>query len=407
MAVNRAEAQIEALSSPALRRWWVRVRERLERDPAALSGGTLSLPDADEAERAAMLALLGRRSEARTLSVALADLDRVLREGPAGLTLTDWLSREGPLVDRPAERAREDAAVEAILTRAEADADLLAGLRAGGHARRLVRAGRADEVDQALRVLTALPGGDVPLASFANAVLGHAKALDGTPVESHVLATLARRVQVDKPVGTEARRELWERFGVVPDDLASQVLVLNVRGQGSRLAAWLADALGVPFRVTLHQLVRFPLTFEGPVFVCENPAVLRQAAERLGAACPTLVCTEGRPSAAFWRLLRGARDPVRVRADFDPAGLGIIGAIVARGAQPWRMDLATYDLAAGSLAFAGTLRDVAWAPGLGARMREIGRLGEEERIVELLLADLCAIDAIPSPEPLDIAESTR
>ena len=388
MAVNLAEAQIQALSAPELRRWWARARERLERAPDSLATGNVSLPDASPAERTAMLALLGRRSEARSVTVALADLERVLRAGPAGLGLVDWLSRDAPLVDRPAERASEAAAVETLLDLASVDPDLSAWLRAGGQALRLVRAGRADEVEQALRVLAALPGADVPLARFANAVLGHAKALDGTSVEGIVLACLARRVHLDKPVGTEARRELWERFGVVPDDLASQVLVLNVHAEGERLARWLTDAQGVPFRITLHQLVRFPLTFRGPVYVCENPAVLRQAAERLGPACPTLICTEGHPSAAFWRLLRGTTGPVRVRADFDPAGLGIVAAIVARGGTPWRMDVATYDQAAGSLAFAGTLRDVDWAPQLVERMRAVGQLGEEERVVELLLGDL-------------------
>lgn len=94
--------------------------------------------------------------------------------------------------------------------------------------------------------------------------------------------------------------------GVVPDDLASQVLVLNVPATGGVVGSWLSEAraAGVPFRVTLHQLRLAPLTVDtDQIFVCENPAVLRAAAAMLGARSRPLVCTEGVPSAATHRLL--------------------------------------------------------------------------------------------------------
>ena len=61
--------------------------------------------------------------------------------------------------------------------------------------------------------------------------------------------------------------------------------------------------LGVPFYATLHQLMTLPLTIRGAVVhVRENPAVLRRAAGELGAGSAPLLCTEGRPSAAFHQL---------------------------------------------------------------------------------------------------------
>jgi hypothetical protein len=73
------------------------------------------------------------------------------------------------------------------------------------------------------------------------------------------------------------------------------------------LAQWLADAttFGDPFRITLRQLMNATELAVEPalVRVCENPAVLLEAANRLGEGAAPLVCTEGQPSEAC-RLLR-------------------------------------------------------------------------------------------------------
>src|SRR5260370_10245548 len=103
------------------------------------------------------------------------------------------------------------------------------------------------------------------------------------------------------PVTQPAWRALWEATGVIVDDLASKVMVLNVPASGSQLGGWLTEsaALGVPFRVTLHQLTSMPVTLDiAELRVCENPAVLRAAAAELGPRCVPLACTEGIPSAA-------------------------------------------------------------------------------------------------------------
>lgn len=112
-------------------------------------------------------------------------------------------------------------------------------------------------------------------------------------------------------------------------------------------------------------------------------------ADRLGARSAALVATEGQPSSALWRLLRGAVGPLYVHADFDVAGLHIASAVMARvGALPWRFGLADYrsapkDTRAGKAVMPPT----PWSPGLSPAMAG-GLRVEEEQVVEALLADL-------------------
>lgn len=82
------------------------------------------------------------------------------------------------------------------------------------------------------------------------------------------------------------------------------------------------------------------------MFVCENASVVSLAADRLGARCAPLVCTDGMPAAAQRAVLAqrsaaGAR--LRYHGDFDWPGVAI-GNFVMRsfGAQPWRFDAGDY-----------------------------------------------------------------
>lgn len=85
------------------------------------------------------------------------------------------------------------------------------------------------------------------------------------------------------------------------------------------------SAAGRAERLTLQDLQEDTLQFEAgiEVFVCENPAVVLTAAERLGTGSRPLICTDGHPNTAVFVLLErlvacGAR--VRVRGDFDWEG---------------------------------------------------------------------------------------
>ena len=175
--------------------------------------------------------------------------------------------------------------------------------------------------------------------------------------------------------------------------------MLNLPATGRGLGEWLTGAarLGIPFYVTLHQLMTLPLTIPAArVSICENPAVLRRAAAELGAGSAPLLCTEGRPSAAFHQLadaaVRGGGE-LRYHGDFDWAGLAIAASVMDRhGARPWRMGAADY--LAGMrddtehVPLAGPPRAASWDPELAHVMTATGHVLFEETVADGLIRDL-------------------
>ncbi len=404
----RAAEQLARLGEPAFARLFDRARRHLERSGGALEGAVhLSAPS--DTERQALSGLLGRPLLGRQLRVTLDDLDAALRRGPLAEGLADVLVRlGGPLRDRPAERDARASRLDAALTQARAASDApwlsvwLESLRADGSLARLDTEGLLPLVVTAARILASLPAGDLPLPVLASRATGDTKALGPGRLSTLVLRGLALRAEAPLPSTAAQRRDLWARFGVFMDDLSAQVLVLNLRPtDASPLSRWLRDAAdhGEPFRLTLHQLVRFPLQFApADVFACENPAILRAAAERLGPACRPLVCTEGVPSTAFGRLAdllaaSGAR--LHYHGDFDWPGLRIAAAILSRpNASPWRLSAADYRAAVTALGVPGTepLTGPAdpspWDPALAEAMQSLARTVYEESLTDALLTDL-------------------
>ncbi|MCO5168163.1 MAG: TIGR02679 family protein [Planctomycetes bacterium] len=416
-----AVRQLELLGSAPFARLWERVRRALERSGRVLGESSIVLASPGDDERRAISGLLGRsRSSTRSLKLRLADLDRALRAGPTGLGLVEVAERlGGPLRDRVAEANRaESAAREALQT---ARGSKLAGtpwftewlerLSRDGTLTRLVGADEAQLIPIAAHVLERLPADGITLAVLAGEVARDTKALDGGTLATLVTRALATQARRPKPKRAEERRELWEAFGVVVDDLASQVLVLNLPVRpSSPLGEWLLAAArdGTPVRITLQQLTRYSLDFQPTtVWSCENPAVLRTAALRLGQVSPPLICSEGQPSVAYMRLLRqldssGCR--LAHHADFDWSGVQMTDRLIAQGARPWRMStgalgeaLKDVNLQALKL-LKGRPEPTPWDPALEALMVSNGRVVYEEMVVESLLNDLTtseSCDALP------------
>jgi uncharacterized protein (TIGR02679 family) len=406
------DQHLDGLRRPEWRRLLAAARRRLERDGWSLDG-SIGLSAPDEAERRVVIGITGqyRPETVKRLTVNLADLDAALHDAYGKGLIAALAVLDGPVRDRPAERRTESEQREelrAALSRGRSATEpwyhaWTEQIDEDGTLTRLVRRGDGHLVAWAVSVLDRMPedGKDLlPLPVLAERATGDTKALvPGGPLATLVLRALALRAGVAPPRDRDGRRQLWERFGAVADDLASQVLVLNVRArQDHVVAGWLSDAadFGIPFRLTLHQLTVDPLTPAAPeIFVCENPAVLRAAAAELAENGAPLVCTEGVPSAACRRLLdaavrAGAR--LRVRADFDWAGLRIAGSLLeAERATPWRMSAADYraGLAGGeSTSLTGTPAASPWDPELAAELTTEGRAVMEERLLPLLLADL-------------------
>ncbi len=364
--------------------------------------------DRDDTRRA-ISGILGRpiRPGTAATTVRLGELDQLLRRADDDWGLRTVVEhRHGTLPDRVADAQEQAGAIAAARDHARSLApdepwveawlsDLGRGMLTRLHTR-----GELELLSTAARVLSDLPADGIPLPALASYITGDTKALGSTTLAGLVLRGIARRLGEPAPRSTAERRALWEASGVVPDDLASQVLVLNLAPTGSALAGWLTEAraAGLPFRITLQQLARQPLEHGGvgPVFVCENPAVLRAAAEQLGAGSAPLICTEGRPSMACLRLLDrlvAAGADVRYHGDFDWPGLRIGASLLAAtDGQPWRFGAADYLEAVEQVdprsPLAGPVATSPWDPDLARTMADVGRTVYEEDVLDVLLGDL-------------------
>ena len=408
---------VDRYRGPEYRRLLAAARRSLERTGGVLAG-RISVADPDDAERKAIIGITGVHQPAgtRRLTVSLESLDAAVRRATSH-GLAELLTALGPpLRNRPVAAASLAASRAELVALAEASPlhlacdwyrQWLGELRQDGTLTRLATQGDAGLLGQAIRVLEFLDGrpaggapagaGPIALPALAARITGDTKALNhGTGLSTLVLRALALRAGVGRPGSAAERRDLWDRAGVLVDDLASRVLVLNLRAEGEGLGEWLTGAArhGTPFQVTLHQLAAHPIRVSCPrVFVCENPAVLRRACAELGAACPPLVCTEGRPSTAFHRLMSlavGAGAELWYHGDFDWPGVAIAADVIARhGGRPWRMGASDYCLAARSgVRLDGDPVDTPWDPRLRQAMRAEGHAVYEETVGDQLLADL-------------------
>lgn len=387
--------------------WLVkRVRSRLERG-ASLSG-RVTLAEATPAQRRAVELLLGRRAgTGASLSVPLDEVDRVLRTSgasPHGLAAAVELL-DGPVRDLARENAETAAAWaaafapldEALTARPEL-AEWRAWLDSTGLVRRLAPdpSGAADILRRLAAVVRRLPSPDMPLGRFAAETCGHAHALDEGPLAT--LALSSARALAGLPFrsdgGAEARRETWAKVGVHLDELSSTVLCLGLPGDAhTPTGRMLAAMRGEPVSLTLRQLRRHTEPMRaGLVRICENPVVVAAAADALGRDCPPLVCGNGRPSAAVWRLLEllaeGGAD-FAYHGDFDWGGIAIAAAVHERiGWRPWRYDASAYLEATSNTPLAGRPVPTPWDPSLATAMKDRAVRVEEEQVLTDLLTDL-------------------
>ncbi len=319
----------------------------------------------------------GRKDVGRLLGLPWQNANKPLTLGQlragviaAGSDLNSLLTHVGgPLRDLRAERAehqhslarRRDVAAAALRAAGLPDAvvELLLVRRWLGND------GDGDLHDRAAQLamlLGRLPADDVLLASLASELFGDPHALDRNRLLGRagvrVLAAKAALARGDDPAAAVEQsataagwRITWSSAGVLCDRLSSTVLVLNLPLSGASNAALLlrtAAASAEPVWLTARALsgvVASCLATPEPIVrVCENPSIVETAADRLGVACPPLVCTYGRPSTAAWMLLErlslsGTR--FLISADRDNAGEGIARELLTRlpGAVPWLPDV--------------------------------------------------------------------
>ncbi|MFJ6675932.1 TIGR02679 family protein [Actinosynnema sp. NPDC091369] len=338
--------------------------------------------------------------------VSVAALDELLVSSVGAGVREVVAALLGPLDDRAARRALADVARaelwewatgHPVVTSQPALREWVEAVRKAGLVGGSVERTR-DELDRALRVVGALPAAGVPLPVLAEDVLGDPHALDeGTRCAGLALRALAVLHNVAPPGDAQERRALWERAGVVEDELSSVVLAAGLRlgGVGGRLLRVCADE-GHVAALTLAQVraTSFVGTPEA-VWVFENPSVLAVAVARFGVSCPPVVCTSGWPNSAVIALLRGlaaAGTALRYHGDFDGEGVRIAAHVMARtGAVPWRMATDDYLLALGDARVGtpvGRVTEAPWDGELAGAMRKHGLAVVEERVTARLLDEL-------------------
>lgn len=261
------------LGKPEWTRLLAAARRKIERSGGDLDGA-ISLSKASDEERRLIIGITGRyrHNDVTTVRVQLRRLDEAVYDR-YGVGLGAALAMvDGPVRDRPAERADEESAKNAAIADARRRCvvhrdepwfgEWIDALRSGGTITRLVRRGEGDLLGWAAEVLRRLPATAMPLPVLAEQATGNTKALSGTPLAGIVLRALALRDGVPAPT-SRAQRARWEAAGVIVDDMASQVLVLGLRCRESEVvASWLNAAadFGIPLRLTLQQLSLDPLS---------------------------------------------------------------------------------------------------------------------------------------------------
>ncbi|MBA2408518.1 MAG: TIGR02679 family protein [Gammaproteobacteria bacterium] len=380
-----------------------RLRSRFER-------GTLreqfTLSRLNSAERRVLEGLLGRRSRrADSMRMTLTEVDEALRRAGVAESLRDALEAlDGHIPDLNAERGARERSWEAVFA-AIAEPRLIQCLEHTAAQGMVKRLAVADSdlaqrlLTHASRVLARLPATGVPRSRLAAEVLGDAHALDkGRPVATLVVAAL--RAEQEASDAEAGARDIWARAGVLVNELARPALALNLRAHGDMPLGMLAEAArtqGEPLNFSLRGLLRAPPRWRVSgctIYVCENPSVVAIAADRLGATCAPLVCTDGMPAAAQRTLLAqlaaaGAR--LCYHGDFDWPGIHI-GNFVMRAfaTAPWCYGTEEYLRARRKHghALAGDPVTAAWDVELTAAMMEVGFAVHEEAVVEQLLEDL-------------------
>jgi uncharacterized protein (TIGR02679 family) len=351
------------------------------------------------AERQSLEGLLGRPPRAAgSMRVDLQELDALLMRAGLAPSLRVALEvLDGPIEDRAGLRAARSAGWQAVCAsvREPRLAALLAGIPGRALLKRLSRSNPTagqQWLDLSQLVLERLPVSGIPRSQLAAELLHDAHGLDdGRPVAGLVLAALGRMENEERP------REVWARVGVLVNELAAPVLTLNLPADPETPAGQLTAAArgpGEPLHLSLRALLRAPAQWAvagRAVFVCENPAVVVVAADRLGLRCAPMVCTDGMPAAAQRSLLRQLRDAgarLFYHGDFDWPGIHI-GNYVMRnfGACPWRFSADDYNPRIGRR-LSGKPVTACWDARLAPKMVELDYALEEESVVDGLIAEL-------------------
>jgi uncharacterized protein (TIGR02679 family) len=408
MTSKTDERLVRLLGGAELSDLRARLRRRYELGPLDGKLTSIQLAKLNQTEHIALASLVGRKGGvAASISIDVAEVDRALSDAGIASSLRVALELlDGPIVHRETELSKIRDSWASVLANCT-QTDLIVYLSSPPNFGVLKRlSGNQPDCASVIcrqteSILGRLPAAGVPRSQIAAELLGDAHGLDSAyPVATLTLAVLRSRSSTD----TGDDRDTWAAVGILVNELARPALYMNMPCSG------LTPSLGEPQYASLRLLARRPPVWAvagRPILVCENPNLVAILADRLGAACPPVVCVDGHLGAAqriILKQLKASGADLRYHGDYDWPGIAIANNVIAKyGAIPWHFSAADYTAAAQSapeLAAALSGRPViaSWDADLTTAMTKAAIKIEEEAIAERII-DLLA------KEPLDISNS--
>lgn len=393
-----------------------RLRRRFERAPLNGVVESFRIGDLTASEHAALASVLGRPQHyANSMRIDVRMVDAAFRNSGIASSLRDALERlDGPIANLACERFQSQTLWSDVirgcnhpglvgLLENPAGLGLLKRLakREPSAASRLCRRAEA--------VLQRLPANGITRSQLAAEVLGDAHALDSGRATATIVMAVCRQAiprtyddsmeesPDEERQNGERERDIWAKVGVLVNELARPALFLNLPTSETESYG---RPPGEPAYASLRVLLRSSPVWNvagREVYVCENANLLSIAADRWGADCAPMVCTDGMPAAAQRCILSqlasaGAR--LRYHGDFDWPGLRIANHVMREhGVQPWRFRAEDYEAALRSASaiaapLAGKVVDAVWDPALTKAMQHHQVSIAEEGLAASLLGDL-------------------
>jgi uncharacterized protein (TIGR02679 family) len=393
-----------------------RLRRRFERVPLNGVVESFRIGDLTEPEHAALASLLGRPQHyANSLRIDVRQVDAAFRNSGIASSLRDALERlDGPIANLASERFQSQALWSDAVRGCNHPGlvGLLENPAGLGLLKRLAKrepSAAGQLCRRAEAVLQRLPANGITRSQLAAEALGDAHALDSGRATATIVLAVCRQAisrtyddSMEESADQERQdgerdRDIWAKVGVLVNELARPALFLNL--PTSEKDSY-GRPLGEPAYASLRVLLRSSPTWDvagREVYVCENPNLLSIAADRWGANCAPMVCTDGMPAAAQRCLLSqltsaGAR--LQYHGDFDWPGLRIGNHVMREhGAQPWRFCAEDYEVAlqaASAIAapLSGKVVAAVWDPALTKAMQHHRVSIAEEGLAASLLVDL-------------------
>ena len=236
-----------------------RLRRRFERAPVDRPIDHIRIGGLAAEEHAALASLIGRPQRySGSMQIDVSLVDAALQRSGIASSLCDALERlDGPIANLAATRLRLENLWSSVIGNCS-HPDLIAFLRDPegiGLLKRLARQNSlvaAELCRGAEAVLRHLPANGIARSQLSAQALGDAHALDdGQPIATVMLAIQRRLVPTmgadrlaeltpapQRDGAVERTRDTWARAGVLVNELARPVLVLNLPTKSSENACW-------------------------------------------------------------------------------------------------------------------------------------------------------------------------